>query len=117
MSVQPSELAAQLTQRSRADRAAEMQRAADLRKRLTVALCSLNLPGRLWLVGSLAWGCFGTHSDVDLVVEGASPEVATRLWDALSRLLAVPVDLLRLEELPPAFRERVLNEGELLHVT
>lgn len=70
---------------------------------------------RAWLFGSLAWG--GTHdeSDVDLAVEGLRPEQQTALHVELMRALPLRVDLLRLDELPEDFRERILAEGRLLY--
>ena len=67
--------------------------------------------GRAWLIGSLAWGEYGAGSDVDVVVEGVSPQGIDELWARLSRTLGERLDLLRLEELPPSFRARVLSEG------
>ncbi len=58
-----------------------------------------------------ARGAFGTGSDVDVVVAGLSVEDAGALWGELVERLGTQVDLLRLEELPPAFRRRVLEEG------
>lgn len=73
-------------------------------------------PGtRAWLIGSLAWGGFGERSDVDVVVEGLASEAATRLEQVLVRMAGVPVDLLHLETLPEAFRERVVAEGVAVH--
>lgn len=68
-----------------------------------------------WLIGSLAWGGFGERSDIDVVLRGATPEQACRLEVLLTHDLRLPVDMLRLEELPDSFRERVVNQGVLLH--
>jgi len=72
---------------------------------------------RAWLIGSLAHGTFGAASDVDLVVAGLEPEAAASLGLALADRLAARVDLLRLEELRPSFRDRVLAEGMPIDVT
>ncbi|MBC7794742.1 MAG: nucleotidyltransferase domain-containing protein [Clostridia bacterium] len=69
-----------------------------------------------WLIGSLAWGGYGNGSDVDVVVAGMCTSAVTHLWDELTRELASPVDLLRIEDLDPSFRERVLRHGEPLNV-
>jgi len=66
---------------------------------------------RVWLIGSLARGKFGPHSDVDLVVEGLDPELYLR---ALGRLLRldpqISVDLIPLEEADPSFRLLIERE-------
>jgi predicted nucleotidyltransferase len=68
-----------------------------------------------WLVGSLAWGGFGARSDVDLVVRGAALEtlgaIAARAEEKLGPDAQGRIDVLRLEDLPPSFRERVLSTG------
>ena len=64
---------------------------------------------RAWLIGSLAWGRFGPTSDADVVVEGVSAEDIDTLWGRLGADLPVELDLLRLEDLPQDFRERVLT--------
>lgn len=66
---------------------------------------------RAWLVGSLGWGGFGPRSDIDVVTEGLADDAATRLEQALGTIEGARVELLRIEELPPAFRERVEREG------
>ena len=68
-----------------------------------------------WLIGSLAWGGFGEHSDIDVVVRGLAPPAATRLELALLRAVAWAVEVLRFEELPVSFGERILREGIVLH--
>ena len=79
-------------------------------------VAGLELPAgcRLRLIGSLSGEAWGERSDVDLVVEGLDRESEAALWRRLSSALPVPVDLLRLEELPETFRRRVLAEGVLL---
>lgn len=87
-----------------------------MRRRLLGALKEMNLPPecRFWLIGSLRHGNLGPHSDVDLVVEGLEPAQERRLWSDLSSRLEVSVDLLRFEDLPDSFQERILREGELV---
>lgn len=69
-------------------------------------------PGeRVWLIGSLAWGGFGARSDVDLVISGLSAERALELETLVARIASAPVELLALEDLPQAFRQRVEREG------
>lgn len=67
-----------------------------------------------WLVGSLAWGGFGRRSDVDVVVRGADSSRIGALSGRLSDAVDACVDLLRFEDLPEGFRQRVLNAGERL---
>ena len=114
MAVRPEELAATLVARYRARQAEHASRAERLRETLGPALraeLAGRWPCRAWLIGSLAHGSFGAASDVDLVVEGVPAEAAPALWLALEERLDAPVDLLRLEELAPSFRARVLGEG------
>ncbi len=73
-------------------------------------------PRRAWLIGSLAWGGFGGHSDVDVVVEGLDVEATSRLTVDLVRGLPVMPQVLRLEELPPSFADRVVSDGVPLDV-
>ncbi len=68
-----------------------------------------------WLIGSLAWGGVGDHSDVDLVLGGGDSGLASRLELLLTRELDVPVEVLRVEDLPAAFQERVEREGVACH--
>jgi uncharacterized protein len=114
MAVRPEELAAVLVSRYRAQQAEHSFRAQRIRQTMGPALRE-ELAGRwrcrAWLMGSLAHGTFGAGSDVDLVVEGVPVEAAPALWLALEQRLDAPVDLLRLEELAPSFRARVLAEG------
>ncbi len=102
-------------------------RAADERKRAAERASSIReavidmvrsrLPpaGRAWLIGSLAWGDFGTRSDVDLVFDGVDPAHLVDVETAVVRGLDVPVDLLSLRELPESFQERVFREGIAIH--
>ncbi len=116
MTVTPDDLARTLVRRN-AERLAEWQRRADeLRPRVLAAVVALQKEGackRAWLIGSLAWGRFGPRSDVDLVLEGLTADVAGRLWDELD----VPVDVIRVERISPEFRARVLAQGLLLGVS
>lgn len=70
---------------------------------------------RVWLFGSLAWGVADCSSDVDLLIEGL-PSAA---WDAATRAaeetIAVPVDVIRVEEAAPGLLARVQADGILLH--
>lgn len=102
-------------------------RAADERKRATeraalareavIEIVRSRLPpeGRAWLIGSLAWGGFGTRSDVDLVFDGVDPARSVDIETAVVRCLDVPVDVLALTELPDSFKARIYREGIAIH--
>ena len=114
MAVVPSDLTSTLIARRRAARAAHERRGAELVARARVAATAYRAAGTLdgaWLVGSLAWGGFGTRSDVDIVVRGAPASGFGALAATLSDALGAEVDLMRIEELPDAFRRRVLERG------
>lgn len=114
LTVRPEELALALIERSRLERARDLDRGhrlvRQLRERIVAlrARCALDAA---WLIGSLAWGGFARRSDIDVVVRGAAADSVGELWAALTDALGVPVDVLRLESLPEAFRRRVLAEG------
>jgi predicted nucleotidyltransferase len=114
MTVDPADLARALVRRHKAEREGNERRAATLRSAVVgeaAAILGDHWGRRAWLIGSLAWGNFGERSDVDIVFEGLAldriGEVAARLGDRLR----VSVDILRLEDLPPGFQDRVIAEG------
>lgn len=114
MAVSPLDLAHTLLRRAGADLArdrAERDRCIDAVTRAVTGLRGELRFGRAWLIGSLAWGGFGPRSDVDLVVEGLADADRIALADRLGEATGRSVDLLLLEELPPAFQARVLAEG------
>jgi predicted nucleotidyltransferase len=115
--VSSEELVSTLVARKRAERLAFAARSEHLREKARSELEMARLGGlieRAWLIGSLAWGQPGSGSDVDIVVAGLGADQVDALWARLSRALGDQLDLLRLEELPPSFRARVLAEGVLL---
>jgi len=112
MSVTPEEALETLHSRAVRARAAEEAHAAEVLARVRRTVQDRLPPGvRAWLIGSLAWGGFGVRSDVDLVVRGAAPAAATALEVELICELKLEVDVLRMEDLPGGFRERVEREG------
>lgn len=116
MSVTPAETAATLQKRSAELRRQAETRAETAREQALAIVRGLLAPKmRAWLIGSLAWGGFGTRSDVDLVLSGVDPERVGAIEDALLRTLRVEVDLLVFEELPVSFRERIEREGIAIH--
>ena len=70
---------------------------------------------RVWLFGSLAWGTAHEASDIDLAAEGLAADDLLRLQGEL--LLQSPgrIDLVRIEEAPPALARRIRAHGKLLH--
>lgn len=117
MTVTPEQLASTLLSRHRqlvqvrhdaAERTLDKLCRAVSRVRLDVAL------PHMWVIGSLEAGTFGPQSDVDLVCEGLSATKLPELWGVLERELGVSVDLMRIEDLPPSFAERVRREGRRL---
>lgn len=119
MTVSPEDLAARLMRRHALRRRREAQLRQGVVQRLWQEACPL-LRGasvqRAWLIGSLASGHFCEGSDADIVVEGLDIGRCPALWAELSDCLGVEVDLLRFEELSPAFQQRVVSEGVLLDV-
>lgn len=116
MAVSVEQTVATLLRRAAAQRQAREAQALLVRERLFALLrCELPHGVRAWLIGSLAFGGFGAHSDVDLVIAGADAALALRLELLLTAALAVPVEVLRFEELPASFRERVEREGVPCH--
>jgi predicted nucleotidyltransferase len=105
---------AYLERRARQEADACARRADGLRgEAATLATLLRQEPGveGVWLFGSLAWGDPHLDSDIDLAVRGL-PE--SRYFTCLGRLLtdaSVPVDLVRLEDIDPSFRARILDHG------
>jgi predicted nucleotidyltransferase len=118
MSVGPEELAAAMVRRGARARRWWDERARQLTERVEAEIATALADGlgrRAWLIGSLASGTFGPASDVDIVVEGLPATRTGELWDRLGVRLGARIDLLRLEELAPRFRSRVLSEGRCYH--
>lgn len=66
---------------------------------------------RGWLFGSLVWGGFDKHSDIDIAVAGLSPADEVRLWTRLEIATGRAVDLLSLSTMPAPFAGRVTGSG------
>ncbi|MCP9929793.1 nucleotidyltransferase domain-containing protein [Cyanobium sp. AMD-g] len=100
------EAIASLEARERAARRLAPEAAALLRK---------GWPGLegIWLFGSVAEGRTHSSSDIDLAVAGLPPEsllTATAELDSLAAARpdpAIPIDLVRLESLPPHWQQRI----------
>jgi predicted nucleotidyltransferase len=110
----PRDLFATLVRRRHDARVREQVRAEDLCAKAhacAVALRARRAIDGAWLIGSLAWGGHGAHSDVDVVVCGVASDALTAVAAALAERLGDDVDVLRLEALPESFRRRVLEKG------
>lgn len=72
---------------------------------------------RVFIIGSLSTGFVHERSDIDLVVEGLSPNsymrALTELWDHLPA--GVELNLIPYEDAFESLREKTINEGELLY--
>ncbi len=116
MAVLPETAVKLLRQRSRLDRDQRMRHGEQVRARLIRALRDALPPAaEAYLVGSLAWGGFGPHSDVDLVVRGVEQKCALHLERIAAEIAAAELDLLDFDELPASFRERAVSEGVRIH--
>ena len=69
---------------------------------------------RVVLFGSYATGDVHLGSDVDLATLGLPASRAGEAEALASRALGVVVEVFRLEDLPPAFRDRMTTEGASL---
>jgi predicted nucleotidyltransferase len=114
MPVDPSELAHELVRRRKAELDENTRRADEVRvivRAEVAALIREGLARRAWLIGSLAWGRFGVRSDVDVVLEGLAVARIGAVAERLAGHVHADVDILRIEEIPATFRQRVLAEG------
>lgn len=59
---------------------------------------------------------FSEASDIDLAVVGVDPVTFLRLLGDAEDLTRFPLDLLRWEEVPPAFQEVILSKGKVVYV-
>jgi predicted nucleotidyltransferase len=116
--VEPGPYLASLRARDRQIREARRERAREVRERLPALVRELSEGfgvRRVVLFGSLLTGELYERSDIDLAVEGLSPDEYWRALDAACVALGVPVDLVRLEEAPTSLADRIAREGEALH--
>jgi len=110
----PEQLARVLAQRALARRAEDARRSADAWGALLPALRATRGFRRAWVIGSLGTDRFGAGSDADVVVEGLDVAAWGPTWATLQAAVDVPLDLLRIEDLDPAFAEVVRGEGRLV---
>jgi predicted nucleotidyltransferase len=112
--VTPADLRRTLMERSRARRLAAEDRArcvARAAKDGVAELVRRGLVHQAWLIGSAAWGGFGVRSDADVVVRGLPAPARSRAEALMAETVGTHVDVLRWEDLPDGFRERVAREG------
>jgi len=69
---------------------------------------------RVWLFGSLVAGSGHARSDIDLAVEGLGAADYFKALADLGDAAPCRVDLVRIEDVDEAFRDRIVREGELL---
>jgi predicted nucleotidyltransferase len=82
---------------------------------LTAVRARLPAGARAWIIGSLAWGGFAHHSDVDLVLRGVDPGTALVLERVIAQIAGVAAELLDWDDLPEMFRRRIEEEGIAVH--
>ena len=114
MTVTPAVAARALVARAEREHAAqeeEIRRLLDCVNPVARALRERFGVGRIILFGSLAWGGFHAGSDVDFAVEGLPAERIDEAAADSSAIARRTVEIFRIEDLPEAFRQRVLSEG------
>ena len=103
-------------ERDQAARAGHALRAREVARQMAALLAHEPGVRRVWLFGSLAGGLVHERSDIDLAVEGLSPEREAATTRRLEAMTDLPLDLVRLEDVLEPMRERILTDGELLYV-
>jgi predicted nucleotidyltransferase len=69
----------------------------------------------VWLFGSAIEGTFRMDSDIDLAVEGLpNLDLLDAMAEVESAAADIPVDLVRLESLPPHWQRRIRDRGRPL---
>ncbi len=115
MTVEPRDLASSMLKRVR-DRQAEGEGARlEILEALKTTAAGLSNElhlGRVWAIGTVAWGDFGVRSDVDLVLEhGELTAARVEFADRIGAIVGREVDVLVLGQLSASFQRRVLEEG------
>jgi predicted nucleotidyltransferase len=78
--------------------------------------------GAVWLFGSVLEPSFSLNSDIDLCVEGLPSEALLEAMEVLDEALlrdaepgqCLPIDLVRLEALPPHWQQRLRDQARQL---
>ncbi len=72
---------------------------------------------RVYIIGSLVKGYVHKRSDIDLVVEGLSPDLymsaLTELWDILPN--DIELNLIPFEDAFESLKQKAMREGELMY--
>ncbi len=69
----------------------------------------------MWLFGSAIEGPFTINSDIDLAVEGLPTlDLLAAMAEVEPHADGIPVDLVRMESLPPHWQERIRARGRPL---
>ena len=96
------------------DRKEELKEVA---KRIAQLLKEKYKVKRIFLIGSVVKGIVHDKSDIDLVVEGLSPELyikaLTEAYDILPS--GVELNLIPFEDAFPSLKEKTLKKGELIY--
>lgn len=89
----------------------------ELAKRCVEVLKDKYKVKKVFIIGSLAKGFVHEKSDIDLVVEGLSPDsymkAITELWDILPP--GVELNLIPFEDAFESLKEKAIKEGELVY--
>lgn len=99
----------------RARRADERQDRAFKALPALVAMLAARGAYRVWLFGSFAWGRPDEDSDLDLAAEGLAADELLRAQGELLAAAPCAVDLVRIEEAPPALATRIRAQGKVVH--
>lgn len=85
----------------------------DFRKAVDILINNYSVK-RIILFGSLTTGKIGTSSDIDLIVEGLGDQFLKALGHCM-RECDMNVDMKPLEDLPPQFKDAVLEKGKIIY--
>lgn len=93
------------------------KRMEELAKKCGEILINKYKAKRVFLIGSLAKGIIHSKSDIDLVVEGLTPELYIKalaeLYDSLSP--GMELNLIPFEDAFKSLKEKTLKEGKLIY--
>lgn len=96
------------------DRREQLRKTAEICARILIENYNVK---KVYLIGSLVNGIVHEGSDIDLVVEGLSPDLymkaLTELWDYMPE--GTELNVIPIEDAFESLKEKVLNEGELVH--
>lgn len=86
--------------------------------RVVRALRGVPCVERVWLFGSRARGDNLRRSDIDIAVEATRADASG--WDRVAQAVEeaptlLPIDLVRFDQAPQRLKEKILEQGRLLH--